>query len=63
VSKIQKEQIQSLCRISNLEAFYTYLQGFLQELNQGGMMLRIKKHLKKRFMEKEEVASDSEERV
>ena len=51
ISNMSKESIHQMCKVTNFEDFYAYLESFLEELEGEGLMVRMKKNKKKRIFE------------
>ena len=51
ILKMDKESIKHICKMSNFEDFYAYLQSFREELEGEGLTIRIKKGKKQAIVE------------
>lgn len=52
VSKLEKYKVGHMCKMTNFDDFYTYLQSFKQELLGEGLAIRMKKRRKQKIIDK-----------
>ena len=59
ISNMSKDHIHQMCKVTNFDDFYTYLQSFLEQLEGEGLVVRMKKNTKKRIFDSRLPSSES----